>query len=282
MKKVFSLVFFVSILIFTSIPTYAASIQIKVDGVVISSDVNPEIRNNRTMVPLRVISENLGAKVHWSNSEVTLTKNDMQVTLKQNSDTVIKNGNTELLDVKPYIKNGRTFVPIRFIAETFDCYVNYKDLTVTVDTKPLVIDGKEVNSIQHEYRMTMGGIVQQIKGNAYNQAIYDTFIENRGKKVDAPAYYSWHFNIDQPGSYTKVGQYDFMNTEGKSMKSYDIYTLVEAFPVEALAGYPKVLIHDATVNQWYLFTETGLQSINDLVNTASNNGFIKIISNTVV
>ena len=44
----------------TSSPAYAADFQIKVDGVTIASDVNPEVKSNRTMVPLRVISENLG------------------------------------------------------------------------------------------------------------------------------------------------------------------------------------------------------------------------------
>lgn len=282
MIKFFLGIFFVFILLFTSIPTYAANIQIKVDDIGILSDVDPVIKNNRTMVPLRVISENLGANVHWSDSEITLTKNDMQAILKPNSNIVIKNGNTVLLDVKPYIKNGRIFVPIRFLAETFDCNVNYKNSTVTVNTKPLDIDNIKVNAIQHEYHMTMGGIVEQIQGNAYNKAIYDIFIENRGNKVDVPANYSWHINIDNPGSYYKVGQFDFMNLEGNSIKRYDIYTLVEAFPAETLAGYPEVLLYDATANQWYLFTDTALQSINDVVNTASKNGFLKIISNTVV
>ncbi|MGE7946252.1 copper amine oxidase N-terminal domain-containing protein [Lysinibacillus sp. NPDC093688] len=81
MKKVLSGAFLALILIITSVPTYAAkpNIQIKVGGNTVASDVNPEIKNNRTMVPLRVISENLGATVNWSDSQVTLTKNDMRV-----------------------------------------------------------------------------------------------------------------------------------------------------------------------------------------------------------
>ena len=48
----------------TSSPTYAADFHIKVDGVTIASDVKPEVKSNRTMVPLRVISENLGQMSH--------------------------------------------------------------------------------------------------------------------------------------------------------------------------------------------------------------------------
>ncbi|MEG0440446.1 MAG: copper amine oxidase N-terminal domain-containing protein, partial [Solibacillus sp.] len=102
MKKLFLGMFLALILILTSSPTYAATTQIKVDGVTIVSDVNPESKSNRTMVPLRVISENLGANVKWSDSQVTLTKKDMKVILKLNSNKVVKNGKTELLDVKPY------------------------------------------------------------------------------------------------------------------------------------------------------------------------------------
>ncbi len=69
-KALFGL--FLAIFLFVSSSssfTYAADMQIKVDGVAVSSDVKPEIKNKRTMVPLRVISESLGATVEWSNSE---------------------------------------------------------------------------------------------------------------------------------------------------------------------------------------------------------------------
>lgn len=112
MKKFLSGIFLTLLLIFVILPAYAASIQIKVDGVAITFDVVPEITNNRMMVPLRVISENIGVNVNWSNSEVTLTKSDIQVILKLNSGTAIKNGITVPLDVKPYIKNNHTMVPL--------------------------------------------------------------------------------------------------------------------------------------------------------------------------
>lgn len=60
MKKAFFGVFFAIFLFISSSTTYAAENQIKVDGVAIASDVKPEIKNKRTMVPVRVISENLG------------------------------------------------------------------------------------------------------------------------------------------------------------------------------------------------------------------------------
>lgn len=280
MKKM-SFGFFFAILLFITLSstTYAAEIQIKVDGVAIASDVNPEIKNNRTMVPIRAISENLGASVEWSNSEVILSKNDMKVILTLNSSIAEKNGEKIQLDVKPYIKNNRIFVPLRFIAETFECNVNYSNFTVTVDTKPLVINGIQVKALQYEFHMFMGGMVQQNSGNAYNETIYNIFVENKGRKVEAPAYYSWMYTIDTLGSYAKRGQYEFLDIEGDPIQRFDIYDLV---PNEFLEGYPKILLHDVSIDEWYLFSDAASQSIYKLIDTAGKNGFLTVISNSIV
>ncbi len=273
MKKIISSIFLVLVLILTSSPSYAATIQIKVDGVTIATDAHPEVKNNRTMVPLRVISENLGAQVHWSNSQVTLTKNDMKVILKLNSNKVVKNGKTELLDVKPYMKNNRTLVPMRFIAETFGNIVDYKNGTVSIGTKPFTIDGVIVSALQHEYHLVMGGVVEQSNGNGYNESIYNTFIEKKGSKVKAPANYTWDFHNVSAGDYYKNAQYDFLDQEGNSIKRFDLYSLRGS-------GHLEVLVHEPTENQWYLFSEPAQQSIYQLFNRATENGFVTVISNT--
>ena len=46
----------------------------------------------------------------------------------------------------------------------------------------------------------------------------------------------------------------FLDEKGKSVKQYDIYSLVNAFPSELLSGYPEVLIHDVSKDQWHMFT----------------------------
>ena len=282
MKKFFPGIFLALILIFAALPAYAANIQIKVDGVTIMPDVTPDMLHNRTMVPLRVISENLGAQVNWSDSEVTLLKSDIQVKLKLNDGTAVKNGKNILLDAKPYIKKNRVMVPLRFLAETLGCNVNYENSVVSVDTEPLVLNSIEVKTLQWEYHMTMGGVVQQINGNAFNKAIYDIFLENKGDKTEAPAQYSWMVDIDTVGAYYKNGQYDFLDQNSNSLQRFDIYSLVESHPAEILAKYPKFLLYDATANQWYLFNNIAGQSINQLIDTANKNGFLKVISNTVV
>lgn len=281
MKKILSGIILILILIIPVLPVDASSIQIKVDGVNIASDVEPEIRNNRTMVPLRVISEHLGAHVNWSDSVITLTKSDIEVRLNIHNDTAIKNGKVVQLDVKAYLKNNRTMVPIRFIAETFDSQVHYKNAVVTVDTEPLVINEQEIKAFQTEAHMTMGSIISQIKLNAYIKDIYNIYVENKGDKVEAPSYYSNHFDMTSPGNYYLQSKHEFIDTNGKSIKHFEVYGLVNTFPDELLKGYPEPLLYDVTENQWYLFNDSALKSINEIIKNASSNGHFEEISNTV-
>ncbi|MBB3111331.1 hypothetical protein FHS18_003399 [Paenibacillus phyllosphaerae] len=280
MKKCFLGILLGSALMLVAPTAYAADIQIKVDGVAIASDVKPELKNNHTMVPLRVISEHLGANVEWSNSAVTITKGDMKLILHVNQTAATLNGKAISLDSKPYIKNNRVFVPLRFIAEAFGSNVNYRQSVVTVDTEPLLINGVEVQAVQEQYHMTMGGVVQQVHGHAFNHAIYEAFTNLRGQKVEPPASYSWSPNIDTPGHYYKNAQYDLVDSKGNSLQQFDIYTLL--YPNEATTGYPIFLLHDASADEWYLFSETANQAIQTLIATASRNGHLQIISNTVV
>ncbi|KGR82964.1 MULTISPECIES: copper amine oxidase N-terminal domain-containing protein [Lysinibacillus] len=280
MKKIFTGLCLTTML-WMATPADAATTQIKIDDVVVKSDTAPEQKNNRTMVPLRVISENLGAQVHWQDSQITLAMDQTTIKLNLNNRTVIKNGEKEQLDVQPYMKNNRTYVPIRFIAETFGSQVHYNQGTVNITTEPLLIEDEKIKVLRYEYHMTMGGVIQDIKGNAYHQALFKIFQEKKGDKVEAPKEYYWHFNLEAPGSYYKLGQFDFMSHDQNSVKQYDIYTLNQPFPEELLQGYPKVLLHDATEDNWYLFSEQAVKAIQQLINSADSNGFSKIISNTV-
>lgn len=281
MKKLFIGIFAACILLLMMTPADAAAIQIKMDDVLVKSDIAPEVKNNRTMVPLRVISENLGAQVHWQDATITLTLDKVTVQLKLNSRTIIKNGHPEQLDVQPFLKNNRAFVPIRFIAETFGSQVHYSNGLVHITNKPLLLDNVKIQALRYEYHMTMGGVVQDIKGNAYIKEIHKIFQEQPGHPVAAPADYSWQPSIAQPGSYSKTGQYDFQSIEGKSLQQFDIYSLNKGFPVELLEDSPALLLHDVSANKWYTFTEKGVQSISQLIQNAIKNGFNTVISNTV-
>lgn len=96
------------------------------------------ICDGRTLVPLRTISEALGAAVDWNGETQTVTvqRNGTAVLMSIGQDTFYKNDTPVALDVAPMIKNDRTLVPIRAIAEAFDCEVVWNDYHIFIaDTK---------------------------------------------------------------------------------------------------------------------------------------------------
>lgn len=109
-------------------------IKIEINGKNVISDVSPFIEKDRTLVPIRVISENLGYEVGWDNKskKVTVKNNDKTIELLVGKKDVKVNNKISSIDVPPIIKNERTFVPLRFISESFDNDVNWDNNTMTV------------------------------------------------------------------------------------------------------------------------------------------------------
>lgn len=99
--------------------------------------------SNRTMVPIRAISDAFGAEISWDDTTktVTITTADKNINLNIGSQNAYVNDVIETLDCAPVIVNGRTFVPIRFISENLGCNVNYAAATkhIIVDDTPIII-----------------------------------------------------------------------------------------------------------------------------------------------
>ena len=89
-----------------------------------------------SMVPVRFISERIGAQVKWNADSKQITVkdelNDKTIILTLNSKTTSVNGSPVQLDSAPILKNGSTFVPLRFIAEQLGCTVGFDNKTGSV------------------------------------------------------------------------------------------------------------------------------------------------------
>jgi hypothetical protein len=109
-------------------------IPILIDGLEISSDQPPVIIEGRTLVPLRVIFEALGATVNWNNDtrSVIATRGDISIYLAIGSNTLYKNGQPVYLDVTAQIINDRTMVPVRAVSESLGANVVWDNDTRTV------------------------------------------------------------------------------------------------------------------------------------------------------
>ena len=115
-------------------PASEPAIIVTVNGLPLQFDQPPIMENGRTLVPLRAIFEALGATVDWNGSTQTVAakKDDITITLSIGSTILMKNGQVITLDVPARTVNGRTLVPTRAVAESFEATVVWEPATRTV------------------------------------------------------------------------------------------------------------------------------------------------------
>ncbi len=109
-------------------------IEVIIDGKMVDFDVKPTLLNGRTLVPMRAIFEALGATVQWEDATQTAIaiKDDTEIRITIGADHMLKNGLIVPLDVGAILLDARTLVPVRAIAESFACDVQWIDSTQTV------------------------------------------------------------------------------------------------------------------------------------------------------
>lgn len=120
----------------------ARPIEIVLDGKAINSDVSPYIlpKVYVTMVPLRIISEQLGATVGWLQKEEQATirgSAGQVIVMKRGAPSALVNGSSVPLDASVELKNGRTMVPLRFVSEQLGLGVQWseKEQRITLTTR---------------------------------------------------------------------------------------------------------------------------------------------------
>lgn len=109
-------------------------VRMWVDGKYIESDADPYIEVDRTLVPIRFIAESLGYDVDWENATRTVIIDDgkNEITMQIGNKISKLNGKTIELDTEPTIKNDRTYVPVRYVAESLGKYVDWDNDNYTV------------------------------------------------------------------------------------------------------------------------------------------------------
>ncbi len=110
-------------------------IKVFLNGKQLDFDVEPMLINGRTMVPMRVIFEALGAEVSWDGETQTAIGETKKTTVKITigKDYLLKNDNIVVLDSPAVVISGRTLVPVRAIAESLDCKVEWYGETRVVE-----------------------------------------------------------------------------------------------------------------------------------------------------
>ncbi len=102
-------------------------VSLTINGENIESDASPLLQGGRTIAPVRIVSEKLGAYVDWNASTrtVTIKNNNDTITLQINSKTITRNNQNMQIDIAPQIIDGRTYVPLRFVSEVLGYEVDW-------------------------------------------------------------------------------------------------------------------------------------------------------------
>lgn len=123
-------------------------------------DAKAFISNSSTMVPLRFLSEALGASVIYEGENAYISMGSDIIVVKEGQDTYTHNGELKPLPEAPVNINSRLYVPLRVISESFG-----KD--VSWDKAGIVVVGDGANDFE------MIGDDGEIFSYAISKLIYD-------------------------------------------------------------------------------------------------------------
>lgn len=228
-----------------------------------NSEVTPVSISGRSLVPVRFIAENLGAKVEWNEgtSTVTVTTNGIlkkTIKMKLGNDKININGKDKAIDTAANKLNDRTFIPFRAMAEAMGKKVFYdrgliiisdKDNIFNTKTEKTLIDGiiAKVNnlpSIGSEEKLKellakfddgrTGGVIYDL-ASVENAKTMDTAqgVNNMKAKAEtnqsaSPEYSKTNVQVEG------VDESDIVKTDGKYIYQVNENKVVvaEAYPAE--------------------------------------------------
>ncbi len=148
LKKYFISLTLIFTMLIPSINVFGADpVYVKLNGVSINyDDAQPQIMNQRAMVPFRKTAETLGATVDWNKQTetATLTKGDRVVVHTMRSSVVTVNGKASTFDTPSAVIQDRMMMPVRMLSEALGNPVTWDNSTRTVN---IVADEPTVVSI---------------------------------------------------------------------------------------------------------------------------------------
>ena len=127
-------------------------LRVEVDGErLYFPDEQPFIDSSgRTQTPIKFIAEKLGANVTWDAKEqkVVFEKGSKKLVLYIGKKDYELNGEKKTMDTAALLRDGRTFVPARYVAEAFDATVRWDSdiMTLYINTN---VKPSENSNVEH-------------------------------------------------------------------------------------------------------------------------------------
>ena len=260
----------------------AAKINLAIDGLVVPTErvegnntpfhleARPQMRSNSVFVPVRVVSEILGADVSWENPNINIKYEDMTINLTVGSRTAYNGTQKITLPAAPYVRNGYTYVPIRFVAEAFNCDVEWqaKKNLVNIKIKPWELNGQQIVGLARSMNMGTREVTRQADSPYFAKAIYQKIKEALAEEIAEPNY-SWlvpeYFEGDDSICYMLDWVYFMLVDEDNAALRIELYSLCRGQSEDKY-----VLKLD---NKWYAVPESLSNDLYYLFEESDNFGF---------
>ncbi|SDX15960.1 Flagellum-specific peptidoglycan hydrolase FlgJ [Tepidimicrobium xylanilyticum] len=269
-KKLIFLILIIAIILplgFSLYPLAAKPIRLLVDGKDITSKASPIIEKGRTLVPIRFVAEELGAKVSWIHEDrkVIIQKGQQVVDLKIDSYLVMSKDekkNYILSDTTPKIIDDRTYVPLRLISNALGVGIEWDE-----ENRIVRIDSNKVSEIESFFPIKISSLEsgQTIKGKTelgveflgedsidgkeikyllLNPETRKGYVVARGK--DLKGNYSWIPNLKDKGERVLVAA--IYDEEEQFIAGDAVQVYLEVTPKVSLMGVKEGEVLNDVVN----------------------------------
>ena len=110
-----------------------ARASVTLDGNRIDTENLAKVVGGRTMIPVRCLAEQMGAEVSYDSTlkAARIVRAGVEIIMPIGSKTCTVNGEPFQMDVAPYIENGRTMIPARYVSELFGQSIQWVSETRT-------------------------------------------------------------------------------------------------------------------------------------------------------
>jgi len=134
---------FVGAIALISFDVYGDDIRVRFNGEYVDIYPAPFIEDGRVMVPVRAVSEMLGADVRWDGEmeQVHIELDGIHILLTIDSNMAVVNGEDVELDAPAMLIGGSTFVPLRFVAEGLGVFVEFEEGVDNIAVEIIDISG---------------------------------------------------------------------------------------------------------------------------------------------
>lgn len=242
-------------LLVTPLQAFAASSTVKVvvDGKEIKLAVAPYIEDNRVLVPVRGVFENLGLDVKWNQQTktATITGGNSTIVMKLGQKNVNVNGKTVKIDTAVKLHKNSLFIPVRFVTENSGGNVKWNQQTKTVSLS------KNTTANNHLDQQTKDLIakIYQVQGklNSYSTKVkLNQSMDFMGEKINSD------MALDMDMVLNPLGMYQSM--------TMTLDELGETMTTKSYMTADGYYMYDSMTDQWMKFDDEMTSELQDLSN----------------